>query len=229
MIARMRGRLAKTIAVLAVIGLICAYFVFDLGQYLSLDHLKAQQESLNAYYTNNPARLIAIYFGIYVLCTALSIPGATVITLAGGAVFGVFLGTVLVSIASTLGATLAFLLSRFLLRDWVQARFKDKLHRINDGIEKEGAFYLFTLRLVPAFPFFLVNLLMGLTRLPGLTFFWVSQLGMLPGTIAYVNAGTQLSKIQSFKDILSPSLLISFAVLGVLPLASKKLIEAFRK
>jgi uncharacterized membrane protein YdjX (TVP38/TMEM64 family) len=167
-----------------------------------------------------------LFFVAYVAVTGLSLPGAAVMTLAGGAVFGLFWGLLLVSFASSLGATLAFLASRFLLRDWVQQRFGDRLRAINAGIEKEGGFYLFTLRLVPVFPFFVINLLMGLTPIKTRTFYWVSQIGMLAGTLVYVNAGTQLARIDSLAGILSPALLGSFVLLGLFPLLAKKIVDA---
>ena len=156
------------------------------------------------------------------------IPGAAVLTLAGGALFGFVVGTVVVSFASTIGATLACFVSRFLLREWVQKKFGDKLQSVNKGIEDEGAFYLFTMRLIPIFPFFVINLVMGLTRMPLRTFYWVSQVGMLPGTMVYINAGKELAKIDSLSGILSPSLLISFAILGLFPLTVKKLMKWYR-
>jgi uncharacterized membrane protein YdjX (TVP38/TMEM64 family) len=165
---------------------------------------------------------------IYILVTALSLPGAAVMTLAGGALFGLLTGSLVVSFASTIGATLACFASRFLLRDWVQARFGEKLKAVNEGIEKEGAFYLFTLRLIPIFPFFVINLVMGLTKMPLMKYYWVSQIGMLPATVVYVNAGRELSKIESLSGILSPRLLISFALLGLFPLVAKRLIVAYR-
>ena len=169
-----------------------------------------------------------IFFLTYVLVTGLSLPAASILTLAGGAVFGVLIGTVLVSFASTIGATLAFLASRFLFRDFIQNRFADKLQIINQGIEKDGAFYLFTLRLVPVFPFFIINLVMGLTPIRTLTFALVSQIGMLAATIVYVNAGTQLAKVNGLGDILSPQLIASFVLLGVFPLITKKSVDLFR-
>ena len=196
---------------------------------LSLEYLKSSRESLAQLYADNTFAVIAAYFGIYVLVTSLSLPGAAVMTLAGGAVFGLVAGTIIVSFASTIGATLACIVSRYLLQDWVQSRFGEKLATINEGLEKEGAFYLFTMRLIPAFPFFLINLAMGLSKLPVRTFYWVSQLGMLPGTIVYVNAGKELGKIDSLGSILSPSLLISFALLGLLPITLKKLIALYRR
>jgi dihydrolipoamide dehydrogenase len=169
-----------------------------------------------------------VFFVVYVAVTALSLPGAALMTLVAGAIFGLLWGTVIVSFASSIGATLAFLASRFLFRDAIQRRFGDKLRAINQGIEKEGAFYLFTLRLVPAFPFFVINLVMGLTPIPTRTFYWVSQVGMLLGTIVYVNAGTQIGQIESLRGILSPTLLISFALLGVFPLIAKKIVDAIK-
>lgn len=205
-----------------------AYNWLGLSQYLSLESLKTNQALMHTYYADHPVFVPAFFVLIYIISTAISLPGATILTLAGGAIFGLSWGTVLVSFASTIGATLAFLASRFLLRDLVESRFKEKIEKINQGINKEGAFYLFTLRLVPIFPFFLINLVMGVTSIRLATYFFVSQLGMLPGTIAYVNAGTQLAEISSIKGILSPSLLLSFALIGVLPLLSRWVIGALK-
>lgn len=207
---------------------IAAFFVFDLGQYFSLEFIKQNQASFEQYYSENPVQTVAIYFIIYVLVTALSLPGAAIMTLAGGALFGLSTGVLVISFASTIGATLAFLFSRFLLRDWIQQRFSRQLDSINKGIEKEGAFYLFTLRLVPVFPFFVINLGMGLTPIKTWTFYWVSQLGMFAGTIVYVNAGTQLGKLEGLSGILSPALLLSFTLLGLLPLIGKKVIDLLK-
>lgn len=207
---------------------ITAFFAFDLGQYFSLEYIKQNQASFDQFYTENPVKAIAIYFAIYVLVTALSLPGAAIMTLAGGALFGLTTGVLVISFASTIGATLAFLFSRFLLRDWIQQRFSRQLGSINKGIEKEGAFYLFTLRLVPVFPFFVINLGMGLTPIKTWTFYWVSQLGMFAGTIVYVNAGTQLGKLESLSGILSPALLLSFTLLGLFPLIGKKIIDLLK-
>jgi pyruvate/2-oxoglutarate dehydrogenase complex dihydrolipoamide dehydrogenase (E3) component/uncharacterized membrane protein YdjX (TVP38/TMEM64 family) len=220
-----RGRI---VLILALAALIAAFFAFDLGRFLDLAYLKSRQATADGFYRANPALTIAAFFAVYVAVTALSLPGAAVMTLAAGALFGVGVGTAVVSFASTVGATAAFLASRFLFRGAVQARFGDRLTAIDAGIAKEGAFYLFTLRLVPLFPFFVINLVMGLTRMRATTFYWVSQIGMLPGTIAYVNAGTQLAKIDRLSGILSPGLLASFAVLGLLPLAGKKVVDALR-
>ena len=220
----------RKLAVLAVLAAaIGSFFWFDLGQHLNLQTLKAQQAAIADYRDLNPVSSIALYFVIYVVVTALSVPGAALLTLAGGAVFGLLWGTVIVSFASTLGATAAFLIARFLLRDWVSERFGQRLAAIDDGVRREGAFYLFTLRLVPVFPFFLVNLLLGLTAMRAWTFFWVSQLGMLAGTVVYVNAGTQLARIDSLSGILSPALLGSFAILGVFPLVARRVVEHVRR
>tara|TARA_R110000868_G_scaffold78418_1_gene223791 strand:- start:3879 stop:6020 length:2142 start_codon:yes stop_codon:yes gene_type:complete len=213
---------------LALMGLILAllgsFFIFDVGQYLNLDALKTQQATLNAQVSAQPWLAAGVFFLAYVAVTALSLPGAALMTLLGGALFGLVEGFVLISFASTLGASLAMLSSRFLLRDWVQARFGQRLAKIDAGIEREGPFYLFALRLVPAFPFFLINLAMGLTRLPLRTYWWVSQLGMLPGTLVFVNAGRELGQLESLSGILSPGLLGAFVLLGVFPLIARKLL-----
>ncbi|MDD2872342.1 MAG: FAD-dependent oxidoreductase [Azoarcus sp.] len=218
----------KLVVVAAVASAIALFFILDLGQYLNLQNLKDQQAAIEAFRADNALLSVAIYFVIYVLMAALSLPGAALLTLAGGAVFGLLWGTVIVSFASTVGATLAFLMSRFLLRNWVEQRFGQRLQAIDAGVRREGAFYLFTLRLVPAFPFFLVNLLLGLTAMKTRTYYWVSQLGMLAGTIVYVNAGTQLGKLDSLSGILSPGLLGSFVLLGIFPLIARKLLEVIR-
>ena len=216
---------SKVVVVLVIVALVLAYFVFDLGRYLNPEFLKQQQENIAVYYQNNPGRTIFLYFVIYVVMAALSLPGAIWVTLIGGAIFGVVVGTVVVSFASSIGATLAFLVARFLLRDWVQNRFGSRLAAINQGIEKDGAFYLFTLRMVPIFPFWLINLLMGLTKIRTWVFYVVSQIGMLTATVIYVNAGSQLAQIDALSDILSPGLLISLSLLGIFPLAAKKIID----
>ncbi|AJE21527.1 FAD-dependent oxidoreductase [Azotobacter chroococcum] len=216
-------------ALLAIILLLVAgFFLFDLGQYLDLASLKAQHAALDGRVAAHPWLAGGLFFLIYVLVTALSLPGAALMTLVGGALFGLLGGTLLVSFASTLGATLAMLISRFLLRDWVQARFSQRLAGIDQGIAREGAAYLFALRLVPVFPFFLINLAMGLTKLPARTFWWVSQLGMLPGTLVYVNAGRELGQLDSLAGILSPGLLGAFVLLGLLPLLSRKALDWFK-
>jgi len=219
--------ISRTLLLIVIATAIAAFFYFDGQHALSLDRLKAQQAAIAAYRDSHAVWSIAIYGLIYIAVTGLSLPGATILTLAGGAIFGLFWGAVIVSFTSTIGATLAFLAARFLFRDSLQARFGDRLKAIDDGIARDGAFYLFTLRLVPLFPFFMINLLMGLTALKTRTFYWVSQLGMLAGTLVYVNAGTQLAKIESLSGILSPALVGSFALLGVFPLIAKKFIENF--
>jgi pyruvate/2-oxoglutarate dehydrogenase complex dihydrolipoamide dehydrogenase (E3) component/uncharacterized membrane protein YdjX (TVP38/TMEM64 family) len=219
----------KTGLAVLVATLVAAYFAFDLGRYLSLDYLKASQSAFAALYAERPLAVAAGFFALYVLVTAASFPGAAILTLAGGAVFGLGWGLLLVSFASSLGATLAFLAARFVLRDSLQARFGNRLAEINRGIEKDGAFYLFTLRLIPVVPFFVINLVMGLTRMKAATFYWVSQLGMLAGTAVYVNAGTQLARLDSLQGILSPGLLGSFVLLGLFPLVARKVVEAVQR
>lgn len=222
-------KLKKLALVVLLIAGVTAFFALDLERYFSLDFIKQRQASVATLREQQPLAVALAFVGLYVAVTALSLPGAAILTLAGGAAFGLIWGTVLVSIASTLGATLAMLTARYLLRDTVQARFGRQLTDVDKGIEREGAFYLFSLRLIPVVPFFALNLLMGLTRMKTWTFFWVSQLGMLAGTAVYVNAGTQLGKIDSLKGVLSPSLLGSFALLGLLPLLTKKIVGVIRR
>jgi pyruvate/2-oxoglutarate dehydrogenase complex dihydrolipoamide dehydrogenase (E3) component/uncharacterized membrane protein YdjX (TVP38/TMEM64 family) len=212
--------------VIFLVTAIAAYFFFDLGRYLTLDAIKGQQQQLQASFAEKPLVVAAGFFIVYVAVTALSIPGALLLTLLGGAIFGLVKGTLLVSFASSIGATCAFLAARFLLRDSVQSKFGDRLASINRGVEKDGAFYLFSLRLIPVVPFFVVNLLMGLTKMKTFTFYWVSQLGMFLGTIVYVNVGTELSKISSLKGLISLPLVLSFAALGVLPWIAKLIVGA---
>lgn len=209
-----------TVAVLVAAAAL--FYAFDLGQYLNLEAIKARQAQLENWRAAQPLRAALFFFVVYVLVTALSLPGATIMTLAGGAVFGLGWGTLLVSFASSIGATLAFLASRWLLGSWVQARFAVRLETFNAGMARDGAFYLFTLRLVPLVPFFVINLAMGLTRIRPLTFYGVSQLGMFPATLVYVNAGTQLAQLDSLAGIVSPPLLGSLVLLGVFPLAARK-------
>lgn len=203
--------------------------MLDLGQYLTLDALKAQHSALDAIYRANPLLVIGIFFLVYAAVTGASIPGALILTLAAGAIFGLGTGTLVVSFASAIGATLAFLASRFLFRDAVQARFAERLRPINAGIARDGAFYLFSLRLVPVFPFFVVNLLMGLTPIRTWTYYWVSQVGMLLGTIVYVNAGTQVARVENLRDVASFGLLASFAALGLLPWLGKWIMAAIQR
>ena len=220
----------KKLAILAALAaVIAAYFVFDLGQYLTLDGIKGAVAGWEAFYAEKPVMVLAVFFAAYVAVTAASLPGAAIMTLAAGALFGLVTGTILVSFASTLGATLAFLSSRYVLRDSIEARFGERLKAINAGVERDGAFYLFSLRMIPAFPFFVVNLVMGLTRIRVATFVWVSQLGMLLGTIVYVNAGTQLARIDSLAGIASPQVLGSFVLLGIAPWLAKLVIGAVQR
>ena len=219
----------RILILLVAIGLLTLFFSFDLHQKMTLEGLKSGLVQLHAWRDAEPLQMALGYFFLYVLVTALSLPGALVLTLAGGAIFGFVQGFVLVSFASTVGATLAFLAARYVLREWVQQRFGEKLKPMNDGIEKEGAFYLFTLRLVPVFPFFLINLLMGLTKMRTLTYYWVSQVGMLAGTVIYVNAGTQLAAIDSLQGIVSLPIFLSLAALGLFPLITKKILDIFKK
>ncbi|MEY2734698.1 MAG: Mercuric reductase, partial [Pseudomonadota bacterium] len=224
-----RMNLKKLLVLIAAAAAVAAFFALDLGRFLSLGYLKQSQAAFAALYAEQPGLVIGGYFAAYVAATALSLPGAVILTLAGGAIFGFGVGLLVVSFASSLGATLAFLAARFVLRDSVQARFGQRLAEIDRGVQKDGAFYLFTLRLIPVVPFFVINLLMGLTRMRALTFYWVSQLGMLAGTAVYVNAGTQIAQIDSLRGILSPGLLGSFVLLGLFPLIARKAVEAVQK
>jgi pyruvate/2-oxoglutarate dehydrogenase complex dihydrolipoamide dehydrogenase (E3) component/uncharacterized membrane protein YdjX (TVP38/TMEM64 family) len=215
----------KKIILLGLLGIIVLiFFHFELEQYLTLEYVKTQQQMIDRYYAEHRALTLIGFFVLYVVITGVSLPGATVLTLAGGAIFGLVTGLILISFASTIGASIAFLVSRYLFRDAVQTRFGTSLKAINDGIEKDGPFYLFALRLVPAFPFFVINLVMGLTTLRLWTFFWVSQLGMFAGTVVYVNAGTQLAQIESASGIFSREILLSFLLLAMLPFIGKKII-----
>ena len=213
----------KYALLLVFAAVVAAFFIFDLGRFMTLDALRESQARLADFKAQSPLLLAGAYFMVYLLIAALSLPGAAVTTLAGGAIFGLVEGTILASFASSIGATLAFLTSRYILGNSVQERFGKNLKAINQGIEKDGAFYLFTLRLVPLFPFFVINLVMGLTKIRVSTFYWVSQIGMIAGTIVYVNAGTQLANLTSLKGILSPGLIISFVLLGIFPLLARLL------
>ncbi len=213
----------KKIGLIGIISLIAIlFYYFDLNQYLTLGYIKAQQAHVDQFYTDNRVLTIVGFFLIYIVTTAASLPGATILTLAGGAIFGLLTGLIIISFASSIGASLAFLVSRYLFRESIQEKFGSSLKPINDGIAKDGAFYLFALRLVPAFPFFVINLVMGLSPIRLKTFYWVSQVGMLAGTIVYVNAGTQLAQIESASGILSPKLIFSFILLALLPFVAKK-------
>ena len=213
---------AKIALAIVLVALIAAFFIFDLQQFFSLEFLKSQKDALNQRYNDNPLLIGGAFFAIYVAFAALALPAATILTLAGGAIFGFWTGVLLVSFASTIGATLAFVFTRFLFHDAVQSKFGDRLETINQGIESEGAFYVFGMRLVPLFPFVMVNSVLALTKLKTWTFYWASQLGMLAGTAVYVNAGTQLAQIDSLAGIANPKLIGSFVLLGVFPILAKK-------
>jgi pyruvate/2-oxoglutarate dehydrogenase complex dihydrolipoamide dehydrogenase (E3) component/uncharacterized membrane protein YdjX (TVP38/TMEM64 family) len=219
---------SKLVLVVVLIALVVAFFAFDLGQYLSLAYLKQRQADFDALYAEQPLLVIGAYALIYIVVFALALPVGAVISLAGGALFGVWIGTLVVSFASSIGAALAFLASRYVLGDSVRQRFGARLDEVDKGIAKDGAFYLFTLRLIPAIPPAAINLLFGLTKMRTWTFYWVSQLGMLAGTIVYVNAGTQLGRLDSLKGILSPGLIGSFVLLGIFPLVAKKIVDAIQ-
>ena len=219
----------KLLIITALILVIGAWFSFDLGQYFTLEQAKHLQVSLQGSIDQQPLLSSVIFFSLYIVATALSLPGAAILTLLGAALFGFWWSLLLVSFASSIGATLAFLISRTILRDWVQRKFGDRLAPINEGIKKDGALYLFTLRLIPVFPFFLVNLLMGLTPLKTRTYYLVSQIGMLAGTVVYLNAGTQLASIESLSGIVSAPVLISFALLGIFPMIAKYIINVVNR
>jgi uncharacterized membrane protein YdjX (TVP38/TMEM64 family) len=215
---------SKLILAAVVVALIAAFFVFDLGQYFTLSNLKQQQEALNTYFQQNKLLVIVVFFIGYVAVAGLGLPAAAIMTLAAGAIFGFWTGLILVSFASTIGATIAFLLTRYLFHDAVESKFGDKLKKLNQGIEREGAMYVFSIRLVPFIPFFVINSVMGLTSLKTVTFYWASQLGMLLGTAVYVNAGTQLATIETMGDIVDIRIVLSFLLLAVFPFIAKKLL-----
>ena len=219
---------SKLLLVLALAAAVVVFFGLDLGRYFSLDYIKGAQADFAALYAARPGLVAGVFFVVYVAVAALSLPGAAILTLLAGAIFGLWVGTLVVSFASSLGATLAMLFSRYVLRDSVKARFGARLADIDKGIEREGSFYLFTLRLVPVFPFFVINLLMGLTQMKAATFYGVSQIGMLAGTLVYVYAGTQLAQITSLGSIVSPGLAAALVLLGVFPLVAKKVIDAVK-
>ncbi len=219
------GKILLAVCIVVLIGL---FFIFDLGQYFTLENLKSQQAKFQQFDNDHPFLTKFSFFMAYVAVAALSLPGALIMTLAAGAFFGVVSGSIIVSFASTIGATLAMLAARYLLRETIQSKYSTKLEAINKGIDEEGGFYLFTLRLIPVVPFFVVNLVMGLTTIKTLVFALVSQLGMLPATVIYVNAGHQLASIDSVKDIISLPIIISLALLGLFPLVAKKLVTFYR-
>ncbi|HEX2198441.1 MAG TPA: TVP38/TMEM64 family protein, partial [Burkholderiales bacterium] len=220
-------RRARLLVALVLVVAFSAFFLAGGQRYFSFDYVKAQQAAVQAWHAAHPWRTGLGFFALYVAVTGLSLPGAALLSLVAGALFGLLWGTLIVSFASSIGATLALLASRFVLRDWVQARFSRQLQGLNRGMEKEGAFYLFTLRLIPAVPFFVINLAMGLTKIRARTFYWVSQLGMLPATVVFVNAGTQLARVESLQGILSLQLVGAFVLLGIFPLLAKKALDAY--
>ena len=219
----------RIILLVAIVALVVLFFALGLHRYVNLEFFQAQRALLLGFYDDHPVLTIVVFLVGYIAMAALSIPGATIVTLAAGAVFGLPLGLVLVSFASSIGATLACLLARYLFRDAVQNRFAKFLRPINQGVERDGAFYLFAMRLVPAIPFFVINLVMGLTPIRLWTFYWVSQLGMLAGTAVYVNAGKEVGQLESLSGIVSPTLIASFILLGVFPLVAKKALGLISK
>ena len=218
----------QIILLVVAIMAIVLFFVFNLHEIVTLENAQAQRESVLAFYQENPILMIAGFAFVYIAVTGLSLPGAAILTLVAGAIFDLLVGVVLVSFASTIGASLAFLLARYLFRDFVQRRFSKYLKPINDGVETDGAFYLFALRLVPLFPFVVINVAMALTPIRLWTFFFVSQIGMLAGTVVYVNAGSQLGQLDSITGILSPMLIGWFVLLGLFPLLAKKGLDLYR-
>ena len=225
-----KNKQVKSLLLIVVFTIVFSlFFAFDLQKYLTLEYLKSSKAFFISSYGENPILVLIGYFLFYVVMTSFSLPGAILLTLAGGLFFGVFTGTLIVSFASTIGATLAMIIARFLLRDWVKSRFSSQMKTINSGINKDGGYYLFTLRLLPVFPFFVINLGMGLTPIRTVTFYWVSQLGMFPGTLVYIIAGSELAKIESLGDILSPTLIGSLALLGIFPLMVKKMLYFIEK
>ncbi|WP_287420279.1 TVP38/TMEM64 family protein [Reinekea sp.] len=219
----------KLLLLALLISAVGLFFYFDLSTWFTLAKLKSQQSALATYRADHPIGLALLYLLTYIGVTALSLPGAALMTLTGGAVFGLVQGTVLASVGASIGATLAFLMARFVIGGWVQSKFADRIAPFNRGIEQDGAFYLFSLRLVPVFPFFIINVVMGLTTIRVWTFYWVSQVGMLAGAAVYANAGTQLAQIDSLSGIASPSLLLSFVLLGLFPLVARKSLTWLRR
>ena len=220
---------AKKIVIILALAALIGAAIYLLRDHLTFEAIKGYQSTVEKYYEENALLCIVVFFFGYIAVAALSLPGAAFLTLLAGAIFKLLVGVILVSFASSIGATLAFLVSRYLLGESLQKKYGTQLRKVNEQIEKEGAFYLFAMRLIPAFPFFLINLLMGLTRIRTFTFYWVSQTGMFAGTIVYVNAGTQLASIDSPEEILSFALIGSFLLLGLFPLIAKKTMGAIRK
>ncbi|WP_319760015.1 TVP38/TMEM64 family protein [Maridesulfovibrio sp.] len=219
----------KILILLFIVCVAALFFIFDLDRFLTLEYLKNSRQEFQLFYDRNPLLTVFSFFWVYVLVVGVNLPGATVLGLAGGALLGFKVGVLTISFASTIGATLACFFSRYLFRDYVQQRFGDRLDKVNRGIKEEGAFYLFSLRLIPAVPFVIINLVMGLTPMKLRTFYWVSQLGMLPGTMVYVNAGKELGHIDSLSGIVQPGVLISFILLGIFPLIVKRIVGLVKK
>jgi uncharacterized membrane protein YdjX (TVP38/TMEM64 family) len=224
----MNRKILKIGILLLLLAFVAVFFALDLTRYASLEFIKSQQQALQQYHAQHPLITLAIFALAYITVTALSLPAAAALTLLGGALFGFVTGLIVISFASTIGATLAFLTARFLLKDFVQKKYGKHLGRINEGFAREGAFYLFALRLVPVIPFFMVNILMAFVPIQTHTFYIVSQAGMLAGTAVYVYAGTALGNISAFSDIVSPRLALAFALLGFFPLAAKKALDFLR-
>ncbi len=225
----MRRMPVRLSAVALIALLVIAFFWLEGPSQLSLEALKTRRSELVGLYQHHPAEMVAVFCAVYVLITGFSLPGAALLTLAAGAIFGLLAGVVVVSIASTVGATIAFLSSRFIFRDWVRKRYGAQVSRMDRGVERDGALYLLGLRLIPAVPFFLLNLVMGMTAMRPRTFVWASQLGMLPATLVFVNAGTQIATLTSPADVLSPSILCSLAMLGLFPIAAARVLEWMRR
>lgn len=219
---------SKAFLLTFIVILITAFFIFDLEDYFTLEFLKSKQAVIDAYYRSNPVKTGLIYVFIYIAVTSISLPTSAIMTLTGGAIFGLLWGTMLASIASTSGAVIAFLSSRFVFRDAIQKRFSDKLTSVNKGIEKDGAVYLFTMRLVPIFPYFIINPVMGLTPIRTITFSFITLIGMLPASIVFVNAGTQIARITQPGDVMSPELIASLVLLGIFPLLANKAVSLIR-
>jgi len=225
----MTNQIIKSFIIIFFLLSIMAGFFFDIGQYLSFETIKEQHEKLILLIESNFIFYFILFFFIYIIVTAFALPFAAIKTVLAGALFGLIPGVILTSFASSIGSTLCFLMSRFVLRDFVQNKYTKYLDKINKGIKEDGIYYLFFLRLSPIFPFFIINLVFGLTKMKTMTFYVISQIGMLIGTVIFVNAGVQLSKINSMSDILSFNLILSFILIGLVPLIIKKLIQIIKK
>ena len=225
----MTNQIIKSLIIIFFLLSIISGFFFDIGQYLSFETIKEQHEKLILLIDSNFIFYFILFFFIYIIVTAFALPFAAIKTVLAGALFGLIPGVILTSFASSIGSTLCFLMSRFVLRDFVQNKYSKYLDKINRGIKEDGVYYLFFLRLSPIFPFFIINLVFGLTKMKTMTFYIISQIGMLIGTVVFVNAGVQLSKISSMSDILSFNLILSFILIGLVPLIIKKLIQIIKK